>query len=343
MNKDNFVNLYEPRTMLAGLRQVMPPRRFFHNTFFKKVVTHTTPTVEFDLFKGSRRIAAYVNPVKDGVVVEREGYETKITRPAYIKEKVATRPSDTATRAFGENIYNASTPDRRAAQLLGEDLAMLDERIMRREEQMCAEALITGKVIVKGDGWDAQVDFGYTAGDNIKVLSGSDTWDNPDNKNILETLDEWRREIIKRCGIIPTHCVVGNKVAWAIIQNKEVREVLDNARMRFGEIAPSAGPDGISNYGPLYLPSGVVNLISYEEYYTDPDSGESLPLMPEDKVLLGSSNARCAFHYGMIQNMNFLGASPRFPFSWQEKDGSARWCKWNPRLCRISIKWTRLR
>jgi len=47
--------------------------------------------------------------------------------------------------------------------------------------------------------------------------------------------------------------------------------------------------------------------------------------MPDDKVLLGSTNARCEFHYGLIQNMHSLTASTRFPMSWTEPNGSARW------------------
>jgi hypothetical protein len=67
-----------------------------------------------------------------------------------------------------------------------------------------------------------------------------------------------------------------------------------------------------------------VELLSYDEWHTDPISGELIPLMPPDKVLLGSTEARCSFHYGMIQNMNHLGAASRFPFSWMSLNGAAR-------------------
>lgn len=320
---DNMVNIYEPRMMVQALRQVASPRRFLHSTFFPNTVTHTTKAVELDIFKGKRRVAAYVNPILEGRVVERQGYETVEVKPAYTKEKIPTRVADTQSRSFGENIYQAKSPQQRAAELLGQDIAALDERILRLEEKMCAEALFTGKVVVKGDGWDSLVDFGYVAGTNIKTLSGTSCWDNGGDP--MKDIDTWRREIVQRCGVQPTHCIIGSKVGWAIIDNPIVKERLDLRRYEMGTINPASLPDGVSYYGDLRLPSGLVSLYSYDEWYTDPVTGDDVALVPEDAVLLASTNARSAFHYGMIQNINSLDAMPRFPLSWVEQDGSARW------------------
>jgi hypothetical protein len=214
-------------------------------------------------------------------------------------------------------------PDQRAAQILGEDLAMLDERLVRREEKMCADALLTGKVIVKGDGWDAEVDFGYEEGKHLRTLSGTSLWSHED-ADPMRDLDNWRRDTVKRCGIAPDICVLGNDAAWAIMDNAKVQKRLDNLRFEMGQIEPRNLPEGISYYGRLQLPSGIVSLYSYDEWWTDPDTGEDMPLMGSNKVLLGSTQARAEFNYGLIQNLYALRALPRFPLSWQESDGSAR-------------------
>jgi hypothetical protein len=309
--------------MLAALQQTTPPKRFFLDTFFPNVVKHETETVELDIFKGKRRIAAYVNPIHDGVVVEREGYSTSITRPAYTKEMTVLRVTDTRTRSIGKDIYNTPTPEERAAQLLGEDLAMLEERLTRRLEKMCAEAITTGKVIVKGKGWDAQVDFGYVNGTNIKILSGTSCWDKA-TADPMKDLDSWRLEISKRCGIAPNYCIIGSRVGWAIIDNPKIKERLNILNYQMGKVTPESLPEGISYFGDLMLPSGKVSLYSYDEAYTDPDTGADVPLVPEDMVILGSSNARCQMNYGLIQNLNSLKAETRFPLVWQKPDGSAR-------------------
>jgi hypothetical protein len=321
---DNFVDLYQPQKMAAALQQISPPKRFFHQTFFRTAVLHDTPTLQFDLYKGKRRIAAFVNPIHDGVVVERDGYKTRETKPAYVKEARILRPADTQIRMIGENPYQPKTPRDRAAAILGQDLVELETRLVRLEEKMCADALINGKIIVKGQGWDATVDFGYEAGKNKIVLSGTDCWSDTANSDPMRDIDTWRRAIVQRCGIQPTHCIVSHDVGWAIIENIRVKEKANNMRYLMAEIAPKNLPEGVSYFGKLHLPSGTVELYSYEEWYVDPVTGLDTPLMPAGKVLLGSTEARCEFHYGMIQNLNSLQAATRFPSSWIKENGSAR-------------------
>jgi hypothetical protein len=318
------VNIYEPRMMLQALRQTMPPKTFFLDTFFKNTVLHETETVELDIYKGEREISVYVNPIHDGVVVERDGYTTNTTRPAYIKEKIPLRVNDTKHRVIGENIYNPISVEERAAQILGEDLAKLNTRLTRRIEQMCGEAITTGKVIVEGDGWDAQVDFGYELGKHKKVLTGSSAWDQP-NSTPAEDLDSWRNEIVERCGIAPDHCIVGSKAAWKLIKNPEIKELMNNLNYHLGRIEPKKLTNGISFYGDINLPSGVVSLYSYNEVYKHPITKQNVPLVPKDMVILGSSEARCEMNYGLIQNIYALKALPRFPHEWKEQSGSARW------------------
>jgi hypothetical protein len=321
---DNFVDLYQPQKMLAALVQTPTPKKFFHQIFFRNTVLHETKTVQFDLYKGKRKIAAYVNPLHDGILVERDGYETHETEPAYVKEIRALRPKDTQIRLIGETPYNGRTPRDRAAMILGLDLAELETRLARLEEKMCAEALLTGKVIVNGKGFNAQVDFRYEDGVNKITLSGTSAWNDTVNSDPMKDIDDWRRMIVKRCGIQPTHCIVGSEAAWAIINNEKVQKRLDNTRYRMGEIKPENLPEGVSYYGELLLPSGTVSLYSYDEWYTDATTGDDVPLMPPGKVLLGSTNARCEFHYGMIQNIYSLQAAARFPLSWTKDDGAAR-------------------
>ena len=331
----NNVNIYEPRTMVESLMQVQPVHRFLRNTFFGDVKLHYTRKIDLDVFKGKRRIATFVNPIHDGRVVEREGFSTYTVEPGYTKEKMPITIADTMTRAMGENLYQASTPAQRMQQLLGQDLQNLMSRLDRLEEKMCAEAMVTGKVVMKGVGMDLLVDFGYEPGTHLITLSGSDVWGtgtapsvvpNP-NANPITQLDYWRREINKRCGIAPTHCICGYDAAWALYNNPEVRDLMKTYQANIvTAMVPENFGDGVSYYGKLRLPSGVVDIISYEEYYTDPSTGESMPIIPPNVVVLGNPGARSTFNYGLIQNMFAdLAPMPRFPRSWIEEDGSARW------------------
>lgn len=314
--------LYEPRTMMEALRQNPAPRRFLMDTFFRRAMTFNTASVDLDIQKTKRRMASFTAPDHAGKVVEREGYYTVTVKPAYIKERVPTRVADLLHRQMSETIYDPISPMERAAELMGQDLRMLDERITRREEQMCAEALFTGKIVISGDGLNDVVDFQYAMGEHLIVLSGGDGWNQSTGKP-LRDLDEWKIEIIRRCGVAPTHAICGTDVYWAIINNPDIMEKLDNRRVELGSIKPSDLPNGVRYLGTL-LPA-MIDLYAYDEWYTDPVDGMDKPLVPADSILLGSNQAYCTMNYGLIQNLNSLAAVSRFPFTWQEEDGSARW------------------
>ena len=314
--------LTNPRTMVEALRQNPAPRRFFMKTFFSRQRTHTTEAVEIDIQKTKRRMAGYANPINSAKVVEREGFVTKTVKPAYLKEKVPLRVKDLLTRQMGDTMYDPVTPAQRAAALIGEDLRMLDSRFVRREEFMCAEALLTGKINIVGDGVSDVVDFGYEPGEHVVTLSGTSCWNAADG-DPMKDMDDWRIILNKRSGLLPNVAIVGGKVYWAVINNPKVKERLDNRRVELGTIKPADLPEGIRYLGTLQ-PS-MLDIYAYDEWYTDPVDGKDKPLVPEDVVLLGSTQARCEMNYGLIQNLKNPAAVSRFPSSWIEEDGSAQW------------------
>ncbi len=315
------VNLYEPRNMQAALLQKPAPKRFLLDTFFKNQVTFTTDVVDVDVEKTKRCMAGFTAPDNSANIVERSGYYTYSTRPGYIKEMRATRVADLLKRAIGTTIYEQQNLQARAAAILAQDLQQLDERIVRREEQMCSEALYTGKVVIQGPGLNHTVDFGYEAGEHILALTGSSCWNHPDSDPMFD-MDDWKIRILRRCGIAPTHAIFGTDVYKAVINNPKVKERLDIRRMELGEI--TVKQVGNCRYFGTLLPS-MLECYAYDEWYVDPVTGQEKPMVPPDTVLLASTEARTAMNYGLIQNLYSLTAATRFPMTWVEPDGRARY------------------
>ncbi|MDQ7104202.1 major capsid protein [Serratia sp. MF2] len=324
---DNKVDLYQPRMLVAALHQAASPRRFLMKTFFKNIKTHDTKTVDLDIRKGKRTVAAIVHPLHNGKVVERAGFTTNTVHPAYTKELIPMRPGDTVSRAFGEDYSTPLTPQQRAARILGEDLSELDDRLTRREEVMAAQALFNGKVHVLGEGLDFEVDFGYEQDRHLITLSGSDTWDSGGDP--MRDLDNWSRATVARCGLKPDIAIMGKNVSWAVLDNEKVKERLDIRNFFMGAMGPvqsgaiAEEEDGVTWHGRL-APSNI-DLYTYDELWLNPLTGEEEPLIPDDAIFLGSTRAGCLMQYGLIQNMYALGSMPRFPLSWTENNGSARW------------------
>ena len=58
----NEVNIYTPRYLAEVVRQAPPVHTFFRDTFFTNVKHSPTESVDIDLVKGNRRMAAFCPP-----------------------------------------------------------------------------------------------------------------------------------------------------------------------------------------------------------------------------------------------------------------------------------------
>lgn len=319
------INIYQPRMLVAALEQCHAPKRFLLDTFFHNVKTFDKKTVDIDIKQGDRDIAAYVHPLEKGRLVEDAGFETRTVSPCYSKEIKVIRPDDTVTRLFGEDYSSPLSPAEREQRLLGQGLNALDDRFVRLEEVMAAQALINGSVYVKGQTNDFKIDVGYTLGRQKITLSGDSCWDK--NGDPMYDLDDWAETISERCGMAPTIIIMGRKALRAIIDNPKVKERLDIRNYHLGEINiaqdQALADQGVRFHG--YLAPSNISIYTYSEKYRNPITGRIESLIPDDVVLIGCKSAGCQMLYGMIQNLHSLEAMPRFPFSWVQEDGSARY------------------
>lgn len=317
------MNLYDPKQMTQALLESKPVRRFLSGTFFGEEV-HDTVSFQIDLWKGSRRLAPVVHPKLAGKVVDREKFRTLEFTPPYLKPKKVTLADHLLTRQPGEIVYTqpgANTPAQRAAKLLGQDMAELDESILRRVEVMAAEALFSGRVTVKGEGVDTVVDFDLEA-THTPTLTGADLW-TASTSDIVENLRAWKRLIAKDSGITATDAVLGAEAAAAFLKNEHLLKLLNTYNLSVGAVNPVDMGEGVTYLGRLTAVG--LDLWTYDEWYLDETDNTEKPVVPEDKVLVIARSLRATIHYGVIQDLeagNF--AARAFVKSWVEPDPSAR-------------------
>ena len=328
----NEVNIYETRTMLSVLEQRVAPRTFMRNTFFGAAGTgrtFNTEEVDIDIVKGKRRLAPFVNPMHEGKLIEKRGYKTRSYKPAYIKPKVVTTAADILKRQPGNIIYSPNSgPAMFAAEQLGREMADMDDMIIRREEWMVTQALLTGTIHVKGEGVDDVLSF-YMDASQLPVLVGTAKWTDHTNATPLDDLKLWKRQRSKASGYSPTICVLG-LAAWDNFMKCEQiigttgggKNLFDMQRIRIGQIDPQMLPNGVTYCGRL-TELGL-DLYTYEEWYVDDDDDMEYPMMPENKVFLGNPTARTEFLYGAIKDIDALAPVARYPKTWTVPDPSAR-------------------
>lgn len=323
------MNMFLTRTMLEALKQSKPAHSFLRDRYFSSDKTFTSAKLDIDVVKGKRRVAPFVNPKIGGKVVEREGYRTDSFEAPEVSPEMVTTADDFINRAPGEPIYG-NDPNARAAAQLGEDLAELDNMITRREEAMCAEALFFGKVTVKGEGYDEELNYwpSNAADQPYEELVGAATWDGG-SADPMGDLRAARRAILQGSGVTPKDVLMGNAALEAFLAQLEKEKVaLDFRRADMGHIDPSHLPNGVTYWG--YLKDSALDIYTYDEWYLD-ETGAERPMVPDNRVLVGSSDVRTTMAYGMVTLMRGANdnAAPEFyaerrvPDSWTQRKNPA--------------------
>lgn len=317
------VDLFELRRLLRHTEQLKMAKRFLVNMFFGETDRSTTRHIDVDVRKGKRRVAPYVSSLLPGKVVDRVGFETKTITPPYIKIKDVLDPKKLFIREPGQTLHVQGnlTPAEQAAQYVGGVMADFNDMIDRREEEQAAQALTTGIVVATGDGVDITVDFQMPAANKV-VLSGTNLWSDTVNSKPLQDLRNWSRQVLKSSGFRPDVLILGEDVVDAFIEHPDVKDQLNTRRIDLGEIMPEVLPDNARYIGRINEVG--LDIYAYDEWYLD-DNDVEQPMIPANKIIMGSTQARCIRHYGVIEDVEYGDfAVSRFAKSWVQKDPSAR-------------------
>jgi hypothetical protein len=314
------IDIYSTRTLLKTIKIMKPSNTFFCDTFFPNTETFVTETVDVDFKKGKRKMAPFVAPRIGGIVMDRQGFITKSYKPPRIAPERVVTIDDINRRAMGENLYSTRTPEERARQLLAEDLIELDDYITRREEWMCREVLLNGKITMIGEGYEQEVDYQFT---NKEALAGTAKWTDPASDPIGD-LKRWRLAVIQKTGKAPDIAVFASDVVNTFTNHEKVLKRLDNRRLESGLIAPSIQSPAITFIGKI-AEIGM-EIYSYDDWYLDDDDTEK-PMVPDGYVIVGSRGMNKKI-YGAVTQVEDQGfvtiEGTRIPKSWVDRDNDIR-------------------
>jgi hypothetical protein len=333
------ISIYEPRSMARALAELPPARNFLKQLFFRAVETYPTEKVDVDIQTGTRRLAPFVSTKSPGKVVDRTGFTTHTYEAPMIAPKRPITTEDLQTRVPGEHVYSGNDPAQRQAELLRGDLTELDTMIVRREEWMCREALVSSSIRILGDDVDRTITFPRDASLSVGLLAAADRWDAA-TADIPAQIRKWRRMIVQLTGVNPNTMLLSAEAEAALLGNTNLRSALNTLRLDLGQIKPELRDSGATYIGQL---AGTgIDLWSYDEWYIDPVSGSEDPMIPEKTILLGATNAYTAMRYASVpvadgENIGLVRAS-RVPESWIERDPAVRWLKLSSRPLPVPVQ-----
>jgi hypothetical protein len=326
------INLFDSLTMTAAINRQLPLPTFLRNMFFSATESHYSEYVQTDIERGGEKMAALVLKNASAENVDVSGYETQIYRPAVIKERKTTTAEQALTRQAGQSIYRDINMQQYAAQRLGEDLLDLRNRAERRIAYMCSQALTTGTVVTLEDaagGAIETIDYGMPAAHKSDLASG-DYW-SVNGKKPLDNLLEWS-EMVARASTLSLNAIVFGLDAWISFRNNSqisgMDSLFDKTKIQLGQINPSSMGRGVMYLGYL-LEVGCDAYLCTESVVNN--AGTRIELMPKNKVLMGSTDARSIVHFGLIRDLeapkpdpNKPPPPPFFAKSWMEHDPSGR-------------------
>ena len=301
----NTVSIYEPRTMMGVIRKLPPVHTFFRSTFFSHEKTFVTKTVDMDYKKGARKLAPFVSRVIGGKAVPNTGYETKTYTPPLIAPDKITTIDDLLDRQPGENLYSGRTPAQRAVIQMSEDFTELREMILRREEWMCAQAMLVGKITVIGEGVSDVIDFQFSN----KIDLSKDTkkkWKGGTAQDKYGDLKAWHEQVQKNGFTNCNVCIMASDVATEFLMDETIQKLLDVKNYALAVIKPTQKENNVTYIGTIHELG--LDLYQYNEWYvddwTDPENPVELPMVPAGTLMMASTNARFSMYYGAIHMLN---------------------------------------
>jgi len=314
-------DLWTPQSLDGVVRLLPPVGTLFKDTFFGTVKTEPVDVITVDFVKGSRRIAPFVSPRNPASSAEKYGYKTNIYKPPLIKVKDVTYIDQMIQRLAGENIYSGMTPQERAERLLDDQLRSFDEMIVRREEWMCSQAMITGKIPVVGEGVNDLIDFNFTHKGNAAT-----PWGIPGSKP-QKDLKAWQLACLRDGFRLPNVCIM-DQAAYTAFQDSGLEDgTFNQFNWKVFNFSPSIQSPNVQFMGMLTDP--LLEIYVYNEWYID-DSGKEQPVMPEGTVIVANTNAQFSMYYAVLTYTDQLTqtvqsyVASRAARSWTQADPDQR-------------------
>jgi len=312
------VDLFHHRTLTGAINKIQPVPSFLLDRVFRTREQALSDTIDVDITVGGKKLAPFVTPIEEGIVVEKLGRAMQtVTAPRIRIKKNLNAKELLSERPLGGNVYVVGGDiNTWKEQKLALELQDIQARIRRTTEWMAAQAL-KGVLTVNQPNLAFVIDFQLPDA-HKPSLTSTERWSDTDDSDITGDIMDWKQLISAATGYSATFAICGKNVPKYLLDNDKVRKLMDNRNMSVGQLAFEN-----SNYiGRLV----GVDIYMYDATYTDA-AGVAQPYIPDDAFVLVATDGPFRLHYGLIYDLDerIASANPYFAKSWIEKDPSLLW------------------
>ena len=315
--------LYDSATLIGAIERMASegPGSYFRDRYFgSNPLFSTDENIYFDIVDSAKRLAPYVSPLVQGVVMEHRGFATRQFTPPYLKPKGVIDPNQHMfTRLPGEAITGDLSPDQRRQRHIASRLEEHELAITHREEFQVMEAIRLGQVTVQGEGYGTRVlAFGRNAAHTI-ALAGANLWTDP-AATPLNDIQNWVDLVFTNSGAAPSDVYFG-ATAWT---NFLARLTAAQQTLLFDSLRGSTSRAEFGPQRPDYVKFrgsyGDLNFYTVSNAYQTA-AGAPVQLLPINEVAMAAPAIEGRMAYAAIRDAKAGMASVRaFPKLWYEED-----------------------
>ena len=293
-------SFYDTHALIAATKQMVPPRNFLRDRYFPfnpSADLFSTERVLVEIQDGDKKMAPFVTPMKNGVLMERNAARMEELEPPTIAPSRILTADMLKKRGFGEALNSELSPQQRAQQFTLQDIADLNDAISRREEKISSDLLFTNKALMKhitddpNKTDDMLLDF---TGDEPSNYILAAKWEVNTPWITIESDIHNMILMLTRRGLPATDLILGTNVALVLKNNEELIKHLDTRNLDTGVLSAEELSAGATLLGHLVVMGHKLNLITYDETYRD-DDGEIKEFVPTNRICLTApaSGRRC--------------------------------------------------
>lgn len=220
-------------------------------------------------------------------------FTTKEFEPPAYGEAFPLDVCELLNRMAGVDPFTAAYTDY-AGQLvakMAQGFMLIDDKIQRAVELQASQILQTGKLTLTGkDGATVyELDFKPKVAHFPTVAIA---WATSATAKPLDDIKALADLIRSNGKVSPNRLTFGEK-AWSdFLNTAQVKEYLDNRRMELGMIDPAMEDSGAVLQGRIWIGSYYYDCWTYPEDYKDPQTGNPVKYVKDDKVIIDSTRTR---------------------------------------------------
>ena len=284
LNREGWLQLFTQMRRAPG---------FFSRLFtIKPGGIYNGTKVAIDIERYGEDVAVAIKKCTGPNLNDIDKFTTKEFEPPSYGEAFSLDVCELLDRMAGVDPYTAAyqeyAGDFTAKSAKG--FMLIFNKIQRAVELQASQILQTGKLTLTNKTGDTVYELDYKP-KTAHFPATSTTWgDSGDDK--IGDLTSLAEEIRANGQVDPDMLVFGSVALREFLKDSEVKDLLDNRRVNIGEINPRMVDSGATFHGFVWLGDYEFQIWSNKSTYKDPETGDIVKYMTDDKVVVMSSNTR---------------------------------------------------